>query len=245
MIDTAALHSLANSGPAKAPEFDLKVLFDAGVHFGHQARKWHPKMKEWIFTVQEDVHIFDLEKTAKQMQLAYNYFYQLGKEGKSLVIIGTKRQAREVVKAQAVKAGVMHIVSRWLGGLLTNWPQVQKSLRRMVDIETGLQEGKFQNYTKYERVLLEKEKDRLARFFGGIRGLEAKPDALFVIDPSREKVVIQEANATGVPIVALVDSNTNPDPIDIVIPGNDDLAKSIETILDAVLAGYVEGRKNK
>lgn len=238
MIDTTSL-------PNHAPEFDLKELYDAGAHFGHQARKWHPKMNEWIYTVQDGVHLFDLGKTAAQMQIAYNYFYQLGAQGKTLVIVATKRQAREVIQTQAAKFGVMAITSRWLGGLLTNWPQVSRSLRRMIDIEKGLQEGKFQNYTKYERMLLKKEQDRLARFFSGIRDLNAKPDALFIIDPSREKVAVQEAQATGVPIVALIDSNTNPEPIDIPVPGNDDLAKSIELITSSVLAGYEAGRKAK
>src|SRR6185369_10788881 len=140
-------------------------------------------------TEKDGVHIFDLAKTAKQLQIAYNFAFDLGKKGKTLIIVGTKKQAREVIKEVATPAGLMTITSRWLGGLLTNWEQVSKSLRRMLDIEKGLTEGKFDKYTKRERVLLDKERSRLERFFGGIRELKGKPDALFIIDPGREKVV--------------------------------------------------------
>ena len=238
MLDLATL-------PQKSPDFDLRELLEAGVHFGHQARRWHPKMAKWIYTEKDGVHIFDLAKTAAQLQIAYNYAYDLGKKGKVLVVLGTKKQAREVIKEVAVPAGVMHITSRWLGGLLTNWDQVHRSLKRMLDIETGLKEGKFDKYTKRERVLLDKERTRQERFFGGIRELKGKPDAIFMIDPGREKVAVLEATRVGVPIIALVDSNTNPDPIDIPIPGNDDALKSITFVVKAVVSGYEAGRRDK
>ncbi len=234
-----------SSLPQKAPAFDPQELLDAGCHFGHQAKRWHPRMQKWIYTEKDGVHIFDLIKTVEQLQLAYNYAYELGRSGKTLVVVGTKKQAREIVKEVCSREGVLYIVSRWLGGLLTNWEQVQKSLHRMLSIEKGLEEGTLSHYTKYERTLLEKEKNRLERFFGGLRALKTKPDALFVIDPSREKVTIEEATHTGVPIIAMVDSNTDPNPIDIVIPANDDSVKSIRLVVEAVLAGYAEGKRSK
>jgi small subunit ribosomal protein S2 len=235
MLDVS---TLAN----KAPEYDLRDLLEAGCHFGHQSRRWHPKMAKWIYTEKDGVHIFDLAKTAAQLQIAYNFAYQLGQQGKSIIVVGTKKQARDVIKEVVIPKGIMTITSRWLGGLLTNWDQVNKSLRRMIEIEKGLQEGKFDKYTKRERVLLDKERARQERFFGGIRELKGRPDALFVIDPGREKVAVLEASRTGVPIIALIDSNTNPDPIDIPIPANDDAVRSITFVTQAIVDGYLAGK---
>lgn len=237
-IDVASL-------PQKAPEFDLRELLEVGAHFGHESRRWHPKMSEWIYGEQDGVHIFDLAKTAEQLTHAYNYAYQLGAEGKTLVFVGTKRQAREVIQEAAEKAGAMYITSRWLGGLLTNWSQVSKSLKRMIEIQEGLKSNKYEGYTKYERVQLEKESDRLARFFGGVRSLTKRPDALFVIDPNREQVVIKEANVSDVPVIGLVDSNTDPRPIDLVVPANDDAVRSIEFFVNVIADGYAAGKKGK
>lgn len=238
MIDASALDN-------HSPDFDPQELLEAGCHFGHQARRWHPKMKAWLYGEKGGVHIFDLIKTVAQLKLAYNYAYELGKTGKVLVVVGTKKQARDIVKAACVKNNILYIGSRWLGGLLTNWEQVKKSLDRMLHIEKGLAEGAFVKYTKYERVLMEKEKNRLERFFGGLTTLKSKPDAIFVIDPSREKVAVDEATKTHVPIMAIVDSNTNPDLVDLVIPANDDSVKSIQLIVDAVVDGYIKGRAAK
>ncbi|CAN5270509.1 30S ribosomal protein S2 [soil metagenome] len=238
MIDISSL-------PQEAPEFDLRELLEAGAHFGHQARKWHPKMAKWIYTEKDGVHIFDLEKTAKQLQIAYNFAFDLGKKNKTLVIVGTKKQAREVIKEATQDQHVMTITSRWLGGLLTNWDQVHKSLARMLDIEKGLKEGKYDSYTKLERVLLDKERGRLERFFGGISELKGRPDAVFIIDPGREKVAVLEASKVGVPIMALIDSNSNPDMIDIPVPANDDAVRSVSYIVKAVVAGYEAGRISK
>ncbi len=238
MLDVSSL-------PNKAPEYDLRDLLEAGCHFGHQSRRWHPRMAKWIYTEKDGVHIFDLAKTAQQLQFAYNYAYDLGKQGKTLVVVGTKKQARDVIKEVVAPKGILTITSRWLGGLLTNWEQVNKSLRRMLDIEKGLQENKFDHYTKRERVLLDKERARQERFFGGIRELKGKPDALFIIDPGREKVAVLEAKRVGVPMMALVDSNTNPEDIDIPVPANDDAVRSITFITQAVVDGYMAGKNDK
>lgn len=230
--------------PDKAPEYDLTELFEAGCHFGHQVEKWNPKMKKFIFTQKGGVHIFDLEQTAAQLKTAYNAAYALGKNGKNLIVVGTKRQARDTVTTTCTENGVMYIASRWLGGLMTNWDQVKKSLTRMTEIENGLKNGKFDHYTKYERLQLEKEQGRLERFFNGIRELKQMPDALFIIDVRKEKNVINEANSMGVFTIGLVDSNSDPTKVDLAIPANDDGQKSLELIIKAVVDGYVAGKRD-
>jgi small subunit ribosomal protein S2 len=234
-----------NDLPDKAPEYDLRDLLEAGMHFGHQKAKWFPRMAEWIYMEKDGVHIFDLEKTSAQLQLAYNYAYQLGLQGKTLVIIGTKRQASKIVEEVAREHGLMYITSRWLGGLLTNWEQVKNSLNRMLELEKGLETGKYAGYTKYEQVQLEKELTRKKRFFEGIRDLKDRPDALFVIDPKRERNAINEARSMGIPVIALIDSNTDPSDIDLVIPANDDSAKSIRFVVEQIAQGYAAGKQDK
>ncbi len=227
--------------PQVAPDYDLRELLEAGCHFGHSASDWHPNMAEWIYMQQDGIHIFDLEKTAQQLQHAYNYFYQLGKSGQSIIFVGTKRQAKEVVEEQAAAAGIHWITSRWMGGLLTNWEQVRLSIKKMLDIETGLAEGKFDMYTKFEQLQLEKDANRLARFFKGLRSLKKIPDALFIIDPRKELNAVKEALLMGVPVIGLVDTNSNPDDIDLVIPANDDGRGSIELIVTQLTQAYQRG----
>lgn len=245
MNATSPVSSVGEGQKNHAPEFNLEALFEAGCHFGHQVQKWHPSMKRWIFAEKDGVHIFDLEKTAAQLTIAYNQAYELGRSGKSLVIVGTKRQAKDAVKAAAEKHGVYYITSRWLGGLLTNWDQVAKSLKRMLTIEEGLKTDAFKGYTKFERVQLEKELGRLERFFVGIRGLKRLPDCLFIVDPGREKNAVAEAKSVGVPVIALIDSNSDERQISTPIPANDDALTSIAYIIDAVLAGYAAGKSAK
>ncbi len=225
-----------------APEFELQALLEAGCHFGHQVAKWHPRMKQYIYMEKDGVHIFDLAQTATQMSAAYNKAYELGKAGKALVVVGTKKQARETILDLAKETKFPYIVSRWLGGLLTNWEQVQKSLKRMIQIEEGLKTDKFKNYTKYERLQLEKEMARLKRFFEGVRDLKNKPDALFIIDINKEKNAVKEAAATGVFTMGVVDSNANPDLVDLAIPSNDDGKAAVQYVIKQIVAGYVAGK---
>lgn len=229
--------------PDKAPQYDLRELLEAGVHFGHQIKKWHPKMAEYIYMEKDGVHIFDLAKTAEQLRLAYNYLYDLGQKGKTVIFVGTKRQARDIVKEKATEAGALYITSRWLGGTLTNWDQVKKSIKRMNDLETGLQSGAYSGYTKYEQVQLEKELARLQRFFVGIRSLSKMPDAIVVVDPTREDNVIKEAETVDIPVLGLADSNADPRVLAIAIPGNDDAMSSISLIVTELTKAYGEGRK--
>ena len=231
--------------PSKAPEYDLQELLEAGCHFGHQVAKWHPHMKKYIYMEKDGVHIFDLAQTASQLQVAYNAAYELGATGKTLVFVGTKRQAREIILERAATTKIPFITSRWLGGLLTNWDQVKKSLKRMIFVEEGLKNDKFKGYTKYERNQFEKELTRLKRFFEGIATVTSMPDALFVVDVNKDDNAIREAQNMGVFTIGLVDSNANPDSVDVVIPANDDGRKSLEFIIDAVIAGYTAGKNSK
>lgn len=228
--------------PNVAPDFDLETLFEAGCHFGHKVKRWHPKMAEYIYTQKNKVHIFDLAKTIEQLKLAYNFLYQLGSQGKIVIFVGTKKQAREIVKAQAIDAGAMYVASRWMGGFLTNWQQIYKSIKRMNEIEAGLKGDKFDGYTKFEKVQLEKEKGRLERFFEGVVDLKGKPDAIFVVDAGKEKGAVIEAKQVGVPVVAMADSDTDPSLLDLVIPANDDSVTSVELIVKALAEAYKAGK---
>lgn len=223
-------------------EIDLQEMFEAGCHFGHKISKWHPKMKPFIYGSEGGSHIFDLEKSAEQLNIACQRFYDLAKEGKTLLMIGTKRSAREIIKEAASEMGCFYIISRWMGGLLTNFHQLQKSIQRMNDIEAGLESGKFDKYTKYERLQLDKEKTRLERFFIGLKGLKGKPDCVFVVDPEKEKIVVKESVSEGVELIAIADSNADPRKIDIVIPANDDASKSVHYIVNCLKTAYNAGK---
>jgi len=229
--------------PSKAPEYDLKDLLDAGCHFGHQRNKWNPKMSEYIYTDKQGVHIFDLAKTASQLQAAFNYLYLLGKKGKKVVMIGTKRHAREIVEKVAKESGMMYITSRWLGGFLSNWEQIQKSAKRMVQMEEKFKSGEYDSYTKFEQAQLRKEMTRLQRFFEGVRGISSPPDAFIVIDPVKEMVAVKEINDSGITLVAMADSNADPDLVDLLIPANDDSVKSVSLIVEEMGKAYQLGKQ--
>lgn len=224
------------------PEIDLQEMFEATCHFGHKISKWYPKMEPYIYGSEGGVHIFDLEKTAEQLKLAGQRFYDLAKEGKTLLMVGTKRSAREIIKEAANEMGCFYIVSRWMGGLLTNFDQLQKSIERMSDIKKGLESGKFDKYTKYERLQLDKEKTRLERFFLGLQGLKGKPDCVFVVDSEKEQIVVKESSSEGVELIAIADSNADPRKIDLVIPANDDSSKSVAYIVNYLKTAYNTGK---
>lgn len=222
---------------------DLKQLLEAGVHFGHQAQRWNPRMKPYLYTVRDGVHIFDLVKTAEQLEKAMKFANSLGKQGKTLVFVGTKRQAQETIANVAKEAGAMYITTRWLGGLITNWEQVSKSIAKMNKLRVDLAGEEYAHLTKYERGQLQKELDRLERFFGGVADLKTAPDALFVVDANEENVAIKEARAANIPVLGLVDSNVNPEKVDYPIPGNDDAVTSVELLTKFVADAYAAGRK--
>lgn len=221
----------------------MEDLFEAGCHLGHPAQKWHPKMKPWIYGEQDGIHLFDLEKTSAQLEKADAYVRDLKATNKSLVVVATKKQAAELAEKLAAEYGAMYVINRWPGGLITNWEQVRRSIRRMNEIEDGLKSGKFKEYTKYERLMMEKELARLERLFGGLKNLKAKPDVLLVVDAQKEKNCVKEAMTEKIPVVALIDSNTDPTGITLPIPGNDDALSSVTLILTEVLRAYGEGEK--
>ncbi len=226
-------------------EVNLQELLEAGVHFGHQSYRWNPKMKDYIYAENNGVHIFDLVKTASQLEQAMNMAYELGRKGKNLIFVGTKRQAQDIIREHAESVGAMYITTRWLGGFLTNWEQVSKSIHKMNTMKAGLASGKYDHYTKYERMQIQKDIDRLERFFIGVKDLKVTPDALFIVDINEEQVAAREAGQMGVPIMALVDSNSNPDLADVVIPANDDAVSSITLLTSMVAKAYGEGKKQR
>lgn len=234
-----------NNLPDVAPDYDLRDLFEAGCHFGHQKAKGNPRMKKYIHMEKDGVHIFDLAQTAAQLKKAYNVAHYLGKTGKTVVVLGTKKQAAPIVEELCEENKVMYISSRWLGGMLTNWSQVKKSLQEMKTTKKGLEEGTYNNLTKYERLQLEKKVTKLSRFFGGIQELKDMPDCLFVIDPRREKIAIEEAQHLSVPVVAIIDSNGNPNKVTLPIPANDDAQRSVKFLLSAFIEGYNTGKSAK
>jgi small subunit ribosomal protein S2 len=241
----AVFMSTQTTETSYTPDIDVKQLLEAGSHFGHQAKRWHPKMEPYIYAKRDGVHIFDLIITAEKLKAAAELVYELGKSGKSVVFVGTKRQAKEIVKEEAIQSGAMYIVNRWLGGFISNWEQVSKSNREMISIRKGLEDGSYKNYTKKERLLLEKKIQRLERFFGGVSELKQKPDALFIIDAGREKTAIKEAISHNIPVIGMVDSNDDPTPIDYVVPANDDAARSIKYIVHVIAEAYKAGKAAK
>lgn len=222
---------------------DLETLLEAGCHFGHQARRWNPKMEQFIYAQRDDVHIFDLAKTAAQLEQAAQKLYEAGKEGKSVVFIGTKRQAQDVIKNSASDAGAHFIINRWPGGLITNWDQVGKSITKLNRMKREREEGIYTKYTKYEQVQIDKDIARLERFFGGVAALKRIPDILVVADINKEIVAIKEARAKSVFVIAIADSNTDPDLVDIAIPANDDAVGSITILIETLARALKEGKE--
>lgn len=232
---------------AKKPaayDINLEELLEAGCHFGHQSRRWNPKMKRFIYAKKEGVHIFDLEKTAKGLKDAMEFIRDLTAQKKKIVFVGTKRQAAQIVKDAATENNIPFVNMRWLGGTITNWDQIKSRLTRLLDLESKKQKGDFKQYTKKENVLIDREIDKLNRFVGGLRALTEIPDALFVVDVKKEIAAVKEAKKKGIPVVAIVDSNAEPDLIDYIIPANDDAVRSIKLIVTKLAQAVADGRKN-
>ncbi|NMC35800.1 30S ribosomal protein S2 [Candidatus Beckwithbacteria bacterium] len=221
----------------------LEKMLEAGVHFGHQAKRWYPKMAPYIWQSRDGVHIFDLLKTQQLLQEACEAVKQDMIAGKTIAYVATKRQAAAIAKEEAKRAGVPYIVSRWAGGTITNWQQVKQSIDRLKKLKSGLESGEFKQYTKKERVLLDREVTRLERLFGGIVDLAQPPQILFIIDINREKAAVAEAKHNGAKLYALVDSNVDPEPIDHPIPCNDDAVRSIKLMTEAFTNAVIEGKE--
>ena len=223
----------------------MKQLLEAGVHFGHQTRRWNPKMERYIFTERNGIYIIDLQKTVKQVEEAYNFIKEVAASGKSILFVGTKKQAQDSVKDEAERAGVFYINHRWLGGTLTNFGTIRKRIDHLHELEKMEEDGTFNVLPKKEVILLRKEKDRLEKFLGGIKGMTELPGAVFVVDPRKEKIAVAEARKLDIPVVGIVDTNCDPDEIDYVIPGNDDAIRAVKLLTEKMAEAYIEGKQGE
>ena len=221
---------------------ELKELLESGVHFGHQTRRWNPKMKEYIFGERNGIYIIDLSKTAKLFNEARQFVSSLAAEGRTILFVGTKRQAQDVVIEEARRCGMFFVNQRWLGGLLTNFTTIQRSIGRLRDLEAMSTDGRYQTLSKKEISRLEKEKRKLHKNLDGIRQMSKLPDAVFVVDTRKEKIAVDEARKLKIPIIGIVDTNCDPDDVDYVIPGNDDALRAIKLVMGKIADSVIEGR---
>jgi small subunit ribosomal protein S2 len=223
----------------------MKQLLEAGVHFGHQTRRWNPKMKKYIFTERNGIYIIDLQKTVKKVEEAYNFIKEVAENGGTVLFVGTKKQAQESVKDEAIRSGQYYINQRWLGGTLTNFGTIRKRINRLKDIERMEEDGTFDVLPKKEVVGLLKEKDRLVKFLGGIKDMNKIPDALFIVDPRKERIAVAEAHKLNIPIVGIVDTNCDPDEIDYVIPANDDAIRAVKLLTGKMADAILEVKQGE
>jgi small subunit ribosomal protein S2 len=221
----------------------IKQLLEAGVHFGHQTKRWNPKMKKFIFGSRSGIYIIDLEKTEECINAARDFLTEITSKGEFILFVGTKKQAQDVIKQEAIRSGMYYVTDRWPGGMLTNFATIKKSINRLKDIEKMRTDGTFEKLTKKEIARLEKELAKLNKNFSGIVPMERMPKAVFVVDTKKEETAVREARRLGIPIIGLIDTNSNPDLVDYPIPGNDDATKSIRTVVSIVADTIIEGRK--
>ena len=223
----------------------MKQLLEAGVHFGHQTRRWDPKMAEYIFQARNGIHIIDLQKTSKKLDEAYNFMKEQAEEGKTFLFVGTKKQAQECIKDAAQKSGMYYVDQRWLGGMLTNFGTIRKRIDRLNELETMQEDGTFDVLPKKEVILLKKEMEKLEKNLGGIKEMKEIPGVMFVVDPKKERIAILEARKLGIPVVGLIDTNCNPEDVDYAIPGNDDAIRAVKLITDVMASAIIEGRQGE
>ncbi|WP_409292324.1 30S ribosomal protein S2 [Peribacillus sp. SCS-37] len=223
----------------------MKQLLEAGVHFGHQTRRWNPKMKKYIFTERNGIYIIDLQKTVKKVEEAYNFVREVAANGGTILFVGTKKQAQESVKEEAARAGMFYVNQRWLGGTLTNFETIQKRITRLKQIEKMEQDGTFEVLPKKEVIQLKKEWERLEKFLGGIKDMKGIPDAIFIIDPRKERIAVAEAHKLNIPLVGIVDTNCDPDEIDYVIPANDDAIRAVKLLTGKMADAILEVKQSE
>ena len=233
--------SIQNLSRDPAQPLTVRDLFEAGVHFGHQTKRWNPKMQTYIYGSRSGIHIVDLDQTAQLFKKAYDFVVDMVARGGHLLYVGTKRQAAEIVKEEAARAGQFHVTNRWLGGTLTNFRTMKGGLERLRTIERMREDGTYEQLPKKETIRLEKERARLEKYIGGMKGMNAVPAAMFVIDPMQEAIAVKEAARLSLPIIAITDTNCDPDPINYVIPGNDDAIRSIRLITAAISDACIYG----
>ena len=223
----------------------MKQLLEAGVHFGHQTRRWNPKMAPYIFAERNGIYIIDLQKTVKQLDEAYKFVTEIAAEGGEVLFVGTKKQAQDSIREEAIRCGMPFVNARWLGGMLTNFKTIQKRIKRLTQLKNMEADGTFDMLPKKEVVKLKLEIEKLEKFMGGITGMKKQPAAMFVVDPRKEKNAVAEAKRLGIPIVAIVDTNCDPDEIDYVIPGNDDAIRAVKLIAAEMANAVLEGRQGE
>lgn len=223
----------------------MKQLLEAGVHFGHQTRRWNPKMKKYIFTERNGIYIIDLQKTVKLIDDAYDFMKDAAANDGVILFVGTKKQAQDAIEEEAKRAGQYYVNHRWLGGTLTNWNTIQKRIKRLKEIKAMEEDGTFEVLPKKEVALLIKERDRLQKFLGGIEDMPRIPDVLFIVDPRKERIAVKEAQKLNIPIVAMVDTNADPDEIDVKIPSNDDAIRAVRLITSKMADAIIEGRQGE
>ena len=223
----------------------MKQLLEAGVHFGHQTRRWDPRMAEYIFQARNGIHIIDLQKTSKKLDEAYSFVKEQAEEGKTILFVGTKKQAQECVKEAAERCGMYYIDQRWLGGMLTNFKTIRTRVERLKELERMQEDGTFEVLPKKEVIVLKKEMEKLEKNLGGIKEMEQLPGVLFVVDPKKERNAILEAKKLNIPTIGLIDTNCNPDDVDYVIPGNDDAIRAVKLIADTMANAVIEGRQGE
>lgn len=223
----------------------MKSLLEAGVHFGHQTRRWNPKMAQYIFTERNGIYIIDLQKTVKKVDEAYNFIKEVAADGGEVLFVGTKKQAQEAIETEAKRCGMHYINQRWLGGMLTNYKTIRKRIDRLHELHQMEEEGIFDLLPKKEVIQLKHEEERLEKFLGGIKHMERIPDVLFVVDPRKERIAVREAQILGIPVVAIVDTNCDPDEIDFVIPGNDDAIRAVKLLAETMANAVLEGKQGE
>ena len=223
----------------------MKQLLEAGVHFGHQTRRWEPKMAEYIFQARNGIHIIDLQKTSKKLDEAYAFLREQAEAGKTVLFVGTKKQAQECVKEAAEKTGMYYVNQRWLGGTLTNFGTIRKRIERLNKLEEMENDGTFDVLPKKEVILLKKEKEKLEKNLGGIKEMEELPGVMFIVDPKKERIGILEARKLGIPVIGLIDTNCNPEDVDYPIPGNDDAIRAVKLITDVMANAIIEGKQGE
>ncbi len=221
----------------------MKQLLEAGVHFGHQTRRWNPKMAPYIFTERNGIYIIDLQKTVKKLEEAYMFIREVSAEGKSVLFVGTKKQAGDSVKEEAIRAGAHYVNARWLGGMMTNFKTIRRRIERLEQLRKMEEDGTFDLLPKKEVIKLNLEIEKLEKFLGGIKNMDKLPGALFIVDPRKEKIAVSEAKKLNIPIVAIVDTNCDPDEVDYVIPGNDDAIRAVKLIAGTIANAIIEGRQ--
>ena len=223
----------------------MKQLLEAGVHFGHQTRRWDPKMAEYIFQARNGIHIIDLQKTSKKLDEAYKFIKEQAEEGKTVLFVGTKKQAQECIKEAAQKCNMYYVDQRWLGGMLTNFKTIEGRIQRLKDLEAMQEDGTFEVLPKKEVAGLKNEMEKLEKNLGGIKDMKEMPGVMFVVDPKKERIAILEARKLGIPVVGLVDTNCNPEDVDYAIPGNDDAIRAVKLIADVMANAVIEGKQGE